>query len=62
MNGASPRRIGRSAYFVQELGVERDRVLDGRWPVEPQRWAIGGVDAVTLRADEVRARASAAAT
>jgi 4-oxalocrotonate tautomerase len=50
---------GFTDLLVDVLGVARDRVRGGMWPVEPQRWAIGGVDAATLRSDEIRARAEA---
>ena len=53
---------GFTDLLVEELGVDRDRVRGGMWPVEPPRWSIGGVDAATLRADEVRARAEVAGT
>jgi phenylpyruvate tautomerase PptA (4-oxalocrotonate tautomerase family) len=48
---------GFTDLLVEHLGVDRSRVRGGMWPVEPQRWAIGGVDAATLRADEIAARA-----
>lgn len=47
--------------LVQTLGVERSRVRGGCWAVPPTHWGIGGQPASVLRAQEIAARAAAAA-
>ena len=51
---------GFTDLLVDTLRVERARVRGGTWPVEPERWTIGGRAASDVRAAEVAARAEAA--
>jgi 4-oxalocrotonate tautomerase len=52
---------GFTDIVVEVLGVDRGLVRGGIVPVAPENWAIGGEPASRKRADEVRARAEAAA-
>ena len=52
---------GFTDIVVDVLGVDRGLVRGGIVPVAPENWAIGGEPASRKRADEVRARAEAAA-
>ncbi|MEZ5116534.1 MAG: tautomerase family protein [Candidatus Nanopelagicales bacterium] len=60
LDSAQRLLAGFTDLLVETLGVERSRVRGGMWPVEPERWAVGGVPAATVRRDEVAARRSAA--
>lgn len=52
---------GFSDLVVNILGADRSFVRGGCWPIPPENWAIGGVPASVLRAEEVEARAETAA-
>ncbi|WP_411887774.1 tautomerase family protein [Hydrocarboniphaga effusa] len=50
--------VGFTDLIVDILGVRRERVRGGCWPIAPENWAIGGVPASVLRAAEVAARSA----
>jgi 4-oxalocrotonate tautomerase len=52
---------GFTDLLVDILGVQRDLVRGSCRRIEPEDWSIGGVPASELRANEVKARAEAAA-
>jgi 4-oxalocrotonate tautomerase len=52
---------GFTDLLVDILGVKRDLVRGSCRRVEPEDWSIGGVLASELRANEIKARADAAA-
>jgi 4-oxalocrotonate tautomerase len=47
---------GFTELLVETLGVDRAGVRGGMWPVEPDRWAIAGTPAASVRRAEVDAR------
>ncbi len=51
--------VGFTDLIVDILGVRRECVRGGCWPISPENWAIGGVPASVLRAAEVAARVAA---
>lgn len=52
---------GFTDLLVEILGVPRERVRGGCWPVASENWAIAGVPASVVRATEIASRAVAAA-
>lgn len=50
---------GFTDLVVDVLGADRALVRGGCWPIPPEDWAIGGVPASVIRAQEVAARRSA---
>lgn len=50
---------GFTDLLVEIVGAPRDRIRGGCWPVRPEHWAVGGVPASVLRAEEIRKRAEA---
>jgi phenylpyruvate tautomerase PptA (4-oxalocrotonate tautomerase family) len=52
---------GFTDLLVDILGVPRDLVRGSCRRIEPEDWSIGGVAASELRANEIKARADAAA-
>jgi phenylpyruvate tautomerase PptA (4-oxalocrotonate tautomerase family) len=53
--------VGFTDLLVDILGVQRDLVRGSCRRIEPEDWSIGGVAASELRANEIKARADAAA-
>ena len=43
------------------LGVQRNLIRGGCWPIAPEDWAIGGTPASEMRKAEIAARAAATA-
>ena len=52
---------GFTDLVVSSLGVDRSLVRGGCWPIPPQYWGIAGTPASVMRAQEIAARAAAAA-
>jgi phenylpyruvate tautomerase PptA (4-oxalocrotonate tautomerase family) len=52
---------GFTELLVQHLGVARQLVRGGCWPIPPQDWGIAGIPASATRAAEIQARAAASA-
>jgi phenylpyruvate tautomerase PptA (4-oxalocrotonate tautomerase family) len=53
---------GFTELLVQTLGVERQQIRGGCWPIPPQHWGIAGIPASATRASEIQARAASVAS